>query len=538
MAEPGEPLDAIVVGAGFSGLYMLHQLRQRGYRVLVLEQGGDVGGTWYWNRYPGARCDIASLEYSYSFDQALQQEWTWSEIMAAQPEILSYAREVADRHQLRPWIRFNTRVVSADFDESRNCWLIRTSDDVTFTVSFCIMATGCLSVPNWPDIPGKDQFANRVLHTGSWPREPVDFSGLRVGMIGTGSSGVQATPVIAEQAEHLYIFQRTPVYTLPAHNRPIPPELDRRVKANYAELREAERHSLAGIAGFGMAGRVVNPERALKDTSEAERIRALDKEGFDAITRWTDVLSDTQASELASDMYQQQVRRQVKDPTTAEGLTGHDYPIGCKRQVYDCGYYDAFNQGKVTLIDLRKEPLQTITPAGLRTQAQQYQFDLLIFATGFDAMTGALNRIDISGRGGQKLAHKWRAGPRAYLGLQSHGFPNLFLITGPGSPSVLSNMMVSIEQHVEFVRDCLEHLKARQLQTIEPVRQAEDDWIEEVNRVAAGTMFTSPACASWYLGANIPGKQRVFMPYVGGVGRYRALCEEIVADGYRGFRMG
>jgi cyclohexanone monooxygenase len=535
-----QELDALIVGAGFAGMYALHRLRGQGLRVHAVEAGSDVGGTWYWNRYPGARCDVPSIEYSYSFSKELEQDWDWTEVMAAQPEILEYANHVADRFDLRRDISFDTRVSAVHYDDEGKRWRITTDGGDVFEARFCLMATGCLSTPVTPEIEGADDFAGDVYHTGRWPHEGVDFTGVRVGIIGTGSSGVQSIPVIAEQARHLTVFQRTPNYTMPAGNGPLDDEFRRQAKADYAQIRQTQRESMIGLAGYGFgfgggpAGFVM-PTESILATSPEERQAVLEEEGFAAIRRYLDVQIDPTANELACEMYREQVGRIIHDPETAEGLMPRDYPIGCKRPVIDIDYYEAFNRDNVTLVDLRRGGLERITPRGVQTGQGHFEFDALVYATGFDAMTGTLLRIDIQGREGVRLQERWDAGPRTYLGLQVAGFPNLFTITGPGSPSVLSNMIVSIEQHVDWIADLITYMDQQQLSTIEPTVEAEDEWIAHVNEVAAGTMFTAPSCNSWYLGANIPGKPRIFMPYVGGVGEYRKKCDEVAAKGYEGF---
>ncbi|MDJ0867621.1 MAG: NAD(P)/FAD-dependent oxidoreductase [Myxococcota bacterium] len=534
--EATERFDVIVVGAGFGGLYALHKLRGQGLRVRVLEAGDDVGGTWYWNRYPGCRCDVPSVEYSYSFSPELEQEWEWTEVMAAQPEILRYARHVADRFDLRRDISFRTRVAAARYDDASGGWHVETQDGERLVARFFVLATGCLSTPNTPPIEGASDFAGPVYHTGAWPHEGVDFRGVRVGIIGTGSSGVQAIPVLAEQAEHLTVFQRTPNYTVPAGNHPLSREDLQRVKESYARIRRAERHSLGGfIFGFGGGRAFIGPTELLLETTEAERQAVMEAEGFAALRRYLDIGLNAEANELACEMYRELLRRQVKDPETAEGLSPRGYPIGCKRPVIDTGYLGTFNRDDVTLVDLRRGGIERITPTAVETLQGTFEIDALVYATGFDAMTGTILRIDIRGRQGAHLREAWEAGPCSYLGLQVHGFPNLFTITGPGSPSVLSNMIVSIEQHVDWIAECIAHLDEKGLSRIEPEAEAQAGWVEHVNEVARGTMLTAPSCQSWYLGANIPGKPRIFMPYVGGVGQYRKICDEIAADGYRGF---
>ena len=531
--------DVVVVGAGFSGMYLVKKLRDLGLNFVILEQGGDVGGTWYWNRYPGARCDIPTVEYSYSFDKELEQSWDWQELMAAQPEILTYANQVADNYDLRDSMRFNTRVASADFDENEHSWTLVTDTGDEYLARYFIMATGCLSVPNWPDIEGREDYAGRTIHTGLWPHEKVDFTGLRVGIIGTGSSAVQSIPEIAKTAKELKVFQRTPVYTFPAGNHPLDDDFRADIKARYEDIRETQRGSLGGMAMFGVMGRLqeVGTEK-IADCSEEEREQRLVEEGLPSLRRYADVGLDLEANEMACDLYRRHIADIIDDPETAKALMPRGYPMGCKRQVVDIGYYEAFNRDNVSLIDLREDPIERINESGVCTAGGQHDVDVLIYATGFDAMTGAINNVSITGRSGTKLKDKWENGPRSYLGLQIAGFPNLFTVTGPGSPSVLSNMLVSIEQHCDWITDCIHHMNSNGLNTIEAEQQAEDQWVKHVFEVADGTMLTAPSCSSWYLGVNIPGKPRVFMPYVGGVGNYRAKCSSVAANGYEGFKLG
>lgn len=539
-----ERFDAVVVGAGFAGMYLLHRLRGAGFTAVAVEAGSDVGGTWYWNRYPGARCDVPSMEYSYSFSEELQQEWTWSEVMSPQPEILAYARHVADRFDLRRDIRFDTRVTSATWDEAERRWTVRTDRDDLLVARFAIMATGALSATNTPDLPGLDSFAGTLLHTGNWPHAPVDL-GRRVGIIGTGSSGVQAIPVIAEQAQHLHVFQRTPVFTFPANNKPLRDDVQQAYKEHYGEVRERQRHSPTGFANWSPLRKTAKrpdaaagprpPRPEILATTADERAAAWAERGFSVFQYYRDVYKDLDANELACQLYRDHIGQVVTDPAVAQRLMPTDYPLGCKRQVLDSGYYETFNRPNVTLVDLRAEPLVEITSTGVRTEASEVDIDVLVLATGFDAMTGALDRIDIRGRGGAALRDRWAGGPRAYLGLGVAGFPNLFTVTGPGSPSVLANVIVAIEQHVDWITDCLLHLRENGLTAIEPDEAAQDAWAEHVNEVAEGTMYVAPSCSSWYLGANIEGKTRTFMPYVGGLGRYRTRCDEVAANGYDGF---
>jgi len=523
-------VDAIVVGAGFSGLYLLHELRRMGLSVRVFERGSDVGGTWYWNRYPGARCDVESMQYSYSFHEELQQEWSWPEKFSAQPDILNYARHVAEHFDLRKDIDFNTTVTAARYDPDRRQWRVCTDRDETLDARFVIMATGCISTAQVPDIPGLAGYAGSTYHTGEWPHEKVDFSGQRIAVIGTGSSGIQAIPVLAREAAHLTVFQRTANYSLPARNMPMTPAYEAEWKGEYRERRTQMRYSPQG------ALKDFNDEAAL-EVDESRRKSVFEERwetgGASLLGAFNNLLTDQAANDTAADFVRRQIRSIVKDARTAELLCPNDHPIGTKRICIDSGYYETFNRDNVELIDIRESPIERITRDGLVANGREFEFDSIVFATGFDAMTGTLLRIDIQGRNRQALAEKWRAGPRTYLGLMSEGFPNLFMITGPGSPSVKGNMLNSLEQHVDFVIDALTHLRERGLATVEPTRNAEDDWVNHVQETANKTLF--PRANSWYMGANIPGKPRLFMPYIGGVGRYRIICEEVVADDYRGF---
>ncbi len=527
----GPRLDVVVVGAGFAGMYMLYRLRGMGLSVRVLEAGEGVGGTWYWNRYPGARCDIESMEYSYQFSDALQQEWAWSERYAAQPEILRYANHVADRFELRRDIQFETRVRAASFDEAKGGWRLETEAGEEVRAAFCVMATGCLSSPNTPKFPGLERFLGPVWHTGSWPHEGVDFAGLRVGLIGTGSSAVQSIPVIAAQAERLFVFQRTPNYVVPARNGPLEPEVQARIKADYAGLRARAKQGRTGCLY------PIREERAL-EVSAAERLREYrarwERGGLGFLGAFADLLVDRAANDTVAAFIRERIGAIVKDPEVAEKLMPRS-TFGCKRLCIDTGYFETFNRDNVTLVDVSRTPVEAVSERGVRVGGEVYEIDALVLATGFDAMTGALLRIDIRGAGGLRLRDKWAAGPRTYLGLAVAGFPNLFTITGPGSPSVLSNMLPSIEQHVEWIADCIGHALARGLERIEATLAAEDAWVAHVNQVADATLF--PSCNSWYVGANVPGKPRVFMPYLG-VPAYAAKCEQVAADGYQGFALG
>jgi cation diffusion facilitator CzcD-associated flavoprotein CzcO len=528
MAMPD--LHAVIVGGGFAGLYMLHRLRGLGLSARVYEAGDGIGGTWYWNRYPGARCDVESMEYSYSFSDELQQEWTWTERYASQPEILAYINHVADRFDLGPDIRVATRVTAAVFDEATNRWEIRTDRGERVSARFCIMATGCLSTAQVPDLEGLETFAGTWYHTGHWPHEGVDFTGQRVGIIGTGSSAIQSIPIIARQASHLYVFQRTPNFSIPARNAPLDDEYERRWKGNYAQHRRRARQSRTGLL-------VERNDQSALAASPEERRREYEARwshgglGFNAT--FADLLTNKDANDTAADFVRAKIRTAVRDPAVAEMLTPRHYPVGTKRLCVDIDYYETFNRDNVTLVDVRRAPIEAITPHGLRTRDETYALDSIVFATGFDAMTGTLLSIDIRGRAGRTLRDKWAEGPRTYLGLAVAGFPNLFAITGPGSPSVLSNMIVSIEQHVDWIAGCLAHLRERGQEVIEATLEAEDRWVAHVNEVGHATLY--PLANSWYMGANIPGKPRIFMPYIGGVGAYRQICDDVAARGYEGF---
>jgi cation diffusion facilitator CzcD-associated flavoprotein CzcO len=527
--------DAVVVGAGFAGMYQLYRLRELGLATRVFEAGDGVGGTWYWNRYPGARCDVESLEYSYSFSPELEQEWVWTERYPTQPEILRYANHVADRFDLRKDIQFNTKVTSAHYDEAAKCWTITTSTGETVTANYVVMATGCLSTPNRPNFKGLDDFKGPWYHTGMWPKEGVDFSGLRVGVIGTGSTAIQAIPQIAKQAAHLYVFQRTPNFSMPAQNGPLDPEFQRYMKEHYREHRQKARASAFGVP-FEITP--ISMKSAL-EVSPEERQHELESRweygGATIIAAFADVLTNKEANDLVAEFVRRKIAATVKDPAVAELLMPHDHPLGTKRPCVDTEYFETYNRDNVTLVDVRSTPIECITAQGVLTGGTEYELDAIVFATGFDAMTGALFNTDIRGKGGRSLKEKWSDGPRTYLGLQTEGFPNMFMITGPQSPSVLSNMIVSIEQHVEWITDCIKHLRSNDLASIEATRDAEDAWVEHTNVVGNYTLY--PLANSWYVGANIPGKPRVFMPYIGGVGNYRKKCDEVAANGYEGFAL-
>jgi len=533
---PVSVVDALIIGAGFSGMYQLHCLRDRlGMTARVIEQGDGVGGTWYWNRYPGARCDSESHSYCFTFDKDLYESWEWSERYPEQPEILRYLNHAADRFDLRRDIQLGTRVTAARWDADANRWLIETDAGERFAATWLITAVGCLSSANVPKIPGLETFEGEWYHTGQWPHDGVDFAGKRVGQVGTGSTGIQAVPVIAETAGHLTVFQRTANYSIPARNAPLTPDFKRYVKGNRPAIRELMQSTANGHA-FAIA------DRSAHDMTPAQReavySAAWEKGGLQFRATFRDLLVDKAANDTAADFLKRKIRETVKDPETARMLSDIDHPFATKRPPIDSHYFEAFNRSNVTLVDVRADPIERVTATGvvLRSGAE-HPLDVIVFATGFDAMTGPLLNIGIAGRDGLTLKEAWREGPKSYLGLQVAGFPNLFTITGPGSPSVLCNMPVAIEQHVEWITDCIARMRADGVARIEPAAEAAEDWVAHVNAAADATLLPM-AGHSWYLGANIPGKPRVFMPYAGGMARYREICDEVVAKGYEGFVTG
>jgi cyclohexanone monooxygenase len=526
-----EPLDAVVIGAGFAGLYMVYRLREEGFSVHGFERGDGVGGTWYWNRYPGARCDSEIMYYSFSFLPDLEQEWPLTERYPGQPDILGYLEEVARRLDLYKDFTFRAEVTAVEFDEAANLWTLRTAQGHVATARYVVTAVGCLSTANQPRYPGADTFQGLSLHTGNWPREPVDFTGKRVAVIGTGASGIQAIPVIAGQAAHLTVFQRTAQFTIPAQNGPLDEDFVALWKRNYPEWRRRARHS---VAGFPYTPSITY---AL-EVSAAERRAAYEAAwgagGFTFLSgTFRDLALNEEANTTAADFVRSKIDEIVRDPQVADMLKPRGFPIGTKRLPLDTNYYETFNRHNVTLVDLRRTPVAELTPTGIRTSAGHHQVDVIVYATGFDALTGPLEGLGIRGRGGKALKDAWRDGPRTYLGVAVPGFPNLFTITGPGSPSVLSNMPVSIEQHVEWIGDCLTWLRDRGAGVIEATERAAADWTGHVQEVASHTLH--PKAASWYMGANVPGKPRIFLPYIGGVGAYRDRCAAVAAHGYEGF---
>ena len=536
-SEAGErrdgDFDAVVIGAGAAGLYMLHRLRGLGFSARVFEQGDGVGGTWYWNRYPGARCDVESWDYCYSFSEELEQEWDWTERFPTQPELERYFNHVADRFDLRRDIQFDTRVERARFDEGTNRWIIDTSDGATVTARYLVSAAGCLSEVNKPSIRGAETFAGTQLHTARWPAEGVDVAGKRVGVIGTGSSGVQVIPQVAQTAEHVYVFQRTAQYTVPARNRPLDDEARKELKDSFGERQAFKRTTPAGLSRPIVAVSAV-PE--MDETTRAEILEASWQRGGPGFAMtFDDILTDPESNERAARFVRQKVRAKVTDPEVAEKLVDIHYPIGARRLIVDIDYFETYNRANVTLVDVKAAPITEITPRGLRTADAHYDLDVLVYATGFDGMTGALLSMDLSGVGGLALREKWADGAGTYMGLVASGFPNLFMITGPGSPAVFSNVMLSIEQHVDWIADCLAYMVEGGFDRIDADPEAEDRWTRQVDELVANSLVGKTN--SWWTGANIPGKRRGITMYLGGTHNYRAACDEVAADGYEGFTL-
>ena len=528
-----EFVDVLVVGMGFAGMYILYCLRERGLTARAFEAGSDVGGTWYWNRYPGCRVDVDSVQYSYNFSEELTREWQWTEKFASQPELLRYAIHVADRFDLRRDAKFDTRVISAEFDEEMNLWTLRTDKGDVASAPYCIMATGSLSTPYKPPFPGIENFRGEWYHTGAWPHEEIAFSGKRVGIIGTGSTGIQAIPVVAAEAGHLTVFQRTPQYTTPARNRPMAPGEQRQFNAHRTEWHDEVRNTFSAMTGFPM------PTRTIHEDTPEERRTYLEKRWEEGgmpqamLAAYKDVGVDVEANTAVADFVRDKIRDIVKDPDIAGRLCPpKDLPIGSKRPPIDTDYYETFNRDNVALVDIKRAPIERVTAGGIKTANAEYELDAIIFATGFDAMTGSLLAIDIRTSHGASLKDAWSDGPDTYLGLMVAGLPNLFMINGPGSPSVKANMIITIEHHADWILDLIDHLATEDFNRIEATERAQTDWVEHAREVAEATLM--PVADSWYVGANVPGKKRVYMPYFGGFDRYRKLCDEIAADGYRG----
>ncbi len=526
--------DVVIVGAGFAGLYSLVRMRELGLSAVVLEAGPSVGGTWFWNRYPGARCDVQSIDYSFSFSRELQQEWTWSERYATQPEILSYLRHVAERFDLEDDIELNTRVTAAHFDEDRDRWNLTAGEGEAFSARFVIMGTGCLSVIKPPGIPGLDTFEGTWLHSADWPEHPVDLTGQRIGLIGTGSTGIQLTPRLAEQAAELFVFQRTPNFSLPAQNHPVSEELARELKAGYDERRAMARKTPRGYPAPDFL-RSTSALEATEEEREQVYAQSWAHGGPTFTSVFGDLLTDEEANRTAADFVRRQIREKVDDPETARALSPVDHPLGTRRPCVDIGYYESFNLEHVHLVDLSEGAILEVTPHGMCTTVGDFELDTIVFATGFDGMTGALLAMDIRGEGGRTLSEAWADGPATYLGVSVAGFPNLFTVTGPGSPSVLANMVVSIEQHVEWISDLIADATSNGHTRVSAEPEAQDQWVEEVARRAHATLV--PLARSWWSGANVPGKPQVFMPFMGGIAAYGEIIDRIASEGYTGFSL-
>lgn len=528
-------LDVLIIGAGFSGLYQLLTLRDKlGLSTKITEAGDGVGGTWYWNRYPGARCDSESYAYSFYFDKELLEEWQWSERYPGQAEVVRYLNYVADKFDLKRDIKFNSRVLSAHYNQSRNKWVVKTELGQQFECTYLITAVGCLSSTNTPKFPGQDRFEGDWYHTGQWPHEGVDFTGKRVGQIGTGSTGIQTIPIIAETASHLTIFQRSANYSVPATNRPLNADFQKYLRGNYDDIKKMIQSNTNGHP-FAFS------DRKVFDVSDEEREEIFEEAwtrgGLSFRGCFQDVAFDKKANDLAADFIKRKIRSIVKDAETAKKLTDIDHAFGSKRPPIDTNYFETFNRNNVTLVDVKSSPIESITPKGVKTKDGEYEVDILVFATGFDAMTKTLLNIDIQGRDGLKLRDVWEDGPKTFLGLQVAGFPNLFTITGPGSPSVLCNMPVPIEQHVEWIQNCISYMKKNKISFIEATEGSMEKWVEHIDEVVNETLFIH-AKNSWYYGANIPGKPRGFMPYAGGMARYSAICNDVANQNYVGFKLG
>ncbi len=528
--------DVLIVGAGFAGLYALYRLRALGFHTLLLEAGAGVGGTWYWNRYPGARVDIESLEYSYSFSDELQQEWKWSERYASQAELLKYLNHVADRFDLHRSIQFNTRVSEARFDDAADRWTLTTPGAASLSARFCVLATGFLSAPNQPQFAGMEKFQGRQLHTAYWPEDGIDFSGQRVAVIGTGSSAIQTIPFIAKQAKHLTVFQRTPAFAVPLRNCPMPPEYERRVKADYREWRRREREeSFGGWISVNFAPIDLVTESALK-VPEQDRLALYEDRwksgGLAFYNVYPDIFFNRQANDTLADFLRRKIRERVNDPAVAELLTPKNYPVLTKRLCADGGYYETFNRENVLLVDVQGADIE-ITAAGTQVKQVHYEFDSIVYATGFDALTGAISRIKIRGREGRLLSDHWRHGARTAYGLMSAGFPNLFILDGPGSPCPLFQPVLLVEEQVDWIGEWISHMKRESLTRMEPTAQVEQDWVDHCTQAINATLF--PLAASWYMGANVPGKTPIGLCDFGGILNYRRKCADVAKNGYRDF---
>lgn len=533
MKENMKTIDVAIVGAGFAGLYAIKRLSDAGFSIQAFEAGDGIGGTWYWNHYPGARVDLECWDYSYSFSPELQDEWDWKEKYPTAQELMSYLNYVADKFKLRDHIQFNTRVASAEFLEKENLWLIRTSDGKELKSRFLVPATGGLSVPKPPEIPGIETFKGEAYHTGRWPRVEPTFEGKRIGVIGTGSSGVQTIQALAGKCKHLTVFQRTAVFVVPAKNHPLTPEMRQRVRATYTE-----RRNLSRLTRFGIPASMPT-ESALEATPEERHAKYqnawINSQLLGFRQCYGDILSNLDANNTVAEFIRGKIREIVKDPATAEKLMPRGFPFGTKRPCLGDTYYSVFNRNDVSLVDLKSTPIVKIVPEGVVSSEGLIELDMLIFATGYDALTGALTKIHVKGVGGKTLTEKWTSGAKAYLGLMSAGFPNLFTVTGPGSPGPLANMSMSIEQHIDWISNCIQYMHKNGFVRIDADKQYESNWMEHVQEVVGRTLYDK--ANSWYRGANVPGKPQIFLPYLGGFGNYTKKCEDVAKAGYEGFKL-
>ena len=522
-------LDTVIVGAGFAGMYCLHKQISDGFNAEIFEKADDVGGTWYWNKYPGARCDIESMDYSYSFSEELQQEWNWKEKYGTQPELLKYARFVSKKFNLREKINFKTTIIKANFINKK--WKIETDNNIIIECKYLVLATGNLSTPNTPKIKGISNFKGKIYHTGAWPKEMPVFENRKVGVIGTGSSGVQSIPIISETAKKLFVFQRTANFSLPARHHKLPEDKRENYKKDYKKYRDLAKNSSFGIAKYQP------PSKSAFDVSDDERNdiyeRAWQEGGQAMLFAFTDLLINKEANKTAADFVRSKIMKIVRNKETAEKLCPNDHPIGTKRLCLDSNYFETYNKENVSLIDISNHPIQEITDNGLITNNIEYLFDDLVFATGFDAMTGAVNAIEILNEKNISLKSIWSNGPKTYLGIMVSEFPNLFMITGPQSPGVKSQMILSIEQHVDFIHNLLIHKKNNKYYQVNANKSKQEEWVNHNNEVANATLY--PLAHSWYNGDNIAGKTRNFMPYVGGVANYKNICDEKIKNNYEGF---
>ena len=524
-------VDVVIVGAGFAGLYAQYKIRELGLSAFGFETASEIGGTWYWNRYPGARCDVESLDYSYSFSPDVLHEWKWRERFATQPEILQYANFVADKYDLRRDYAFETKVIAADFDKAANQWVVKSDRGDEVRCRFLLLAVGGLSLPKAPEIDGLKDFQGRWVQTGCWPHEPINVTGQRVAVIGTGSSGIQCIPLLAEQAALLTVFQRTPNFSVPAHNGPLDAEYEAEVRADYVEHHKRNRMTKGGVPPR------INTGVSAMSVSEGERQAKFEQAwGFGTFALqsvFNDISSNPDSNAKAAAFVHEKIKGIVNDPEVAEKLLPKTFPFGTKRLCLDTGYYATFNRDNVSLVDIRETPIERITKAGIMTTDAEYPFDLIVFATGFDAVTGPLFALSLTGVGGVTLKEAWKDGPQSYLGLMVSGFPNLFTVNGPSSPSALTNMLQAIEHHVDWIVDCIAFAETNGFAGVDADEEAQIAWAHEVANMADKTLYTK--ANSWYMGANVPGKPRVFLMYIGGLDNYVNRCDHIVQGGYIGF---